>query len=134
MKFVVVGNSAAGINAVETLRQLNRDADIDIVSDEDAPIYSRCLLSYYLTGSLPKEKLIYRSDSFYRENNVTPHLGTRAVKIDPGNKILYMDNGKQLPYGKLLIATGARSKMPDIPGINLQGIFPLRDIAHVFKI
>jgi nitrite reductase (NADH) large subunit len=134
VKFIVIGGSAAGVNAVETLRRLNTAASIELVSEEQAPIYSRSLLPHYLSGRLARPRLNYRPDGFYRELDVTAHIGVRATKIDPASHRVQLNDGSQLSYDRLLLATGARSKMPDIPGRELPGIFALRDLSDALRI
>ncbi|MFC1853130.1 NAD(P)/FAD-dependent oxidoreductase, partial [candidate division CSSED10-310 bacterium] len=135
MKFVVIGSSAAGINAVEVLRRLRPEATIDLISEENAPLYSRSLLSFYLAGQLPETKLLYRPNNFYQQYDIRAHVGARAIRIDPSSKQVHLASGEKIAYDSLLIATGARSKMPQIPGIELDGIYPLRDLkdAHAIK-
>ena len=69
-QFVIIGNSAAGISAVEAVRKKDKESKIIVISDEDYSAYCRCLISYYLAGDVKEEKILYRPESFYKENNI----------------------------------------------------------------
>ncbi|MFA5778541.1 MAG: FAD-dependent oxidoreductase [Elusimicrobiota bacterium] len=133
MNYVIIGASAAGISAIESIRETDKNGKITIVSDEDYPIYSRCLLSYYLAGTISEEKLKYRDDDFYKKNNVNAILGKKVELVLPDKKVKLSDS-TIVPFDKLLIATGSRSKTEKIPGVQLEGVFGLRNIADAKKI
>ncbi|MEK7450269.1 MAG: FAD/NAD(P)-binding oxidoreductase, partial [Planctomycetota bacterium] len=62
MHYVIIGNSAAGINAAESIRQQDKTGPITMISSENTPApYFRCLLSYYLAGEIPRKRLFVRS-------------------------------------------------------------------------
>jgi len=126
MHYVIVGGSAAGISAVEAIRSLDREGKITLISDEEFSLYSRCLITYFLAGKLAEDKLKYRSSDFYDKERVDPLLGVRAERLLPEKKNLILDNGKELAYDRLLIATGASPQMVDAPGSDKEGIIGLR--------
>jgi len=128
-QFVLIGNSAAGIAALEAIRGRDRDVKITVISDEDYPAYCRCLISYYLAGDLKEEKISYRTERFYRDNNIELLLNKKVTRVDPKkNRIIFLDRS-QLGYDVLLIATGSSPKFPEnIKGIKKKGIFALRTI------
>ena len=126
MHYVIVGGSAAGINAIEAIRSADKEGRITLISDEEFPLYSRCLITYFIAGKLTEDKLKYRSSDFYEKQRVNALLGVRATKLVPEERKLILDNGKELTYDKLLIATGASPKMLEVPGSDKQGILGLR--------
>jgi nitrite reductase (NADH) large subunit len=128
MDYLIIGGSAAGISAVEGIRESDKEGKITLVSEESFPVYSRCLLSYYIAGSIPKDKLKFRSDDFFANNKVEALLGCRAEKVDPINKKVLLSGGKELRYDKLLLATGARAKTVDVQGAGKQGVMTLRTV------
>lgn len=133
MNYLIIGASAAGISAVESIRTIDKKGKITIVSDENYPIYSRCMLSYYLAGSIPEEKLKYREDNFFEKYEVNAIIGKKVRKVLKDKKVELTD-GSALSFDKLLIATGSRSKMENIPGIEKEGVFGLRNIDDAKKI
>lgn len=126
MHYVIVGGSAAGINAVEAIRSVDKEGKITLISDEEFPLYSRCLITYFIAGKLTEDKLKYRSSDFYEKEKVNALLGVRAKRLSPEKRKLILNNGKELTYDRLLIATGASPKMVEVPGSDKQGILGLR--------
>jgi nitrite reductase (NADH) large subunit len=126
MHYVIVGGSAAGINAVEAIRSVDKEGKITLISDEEFPLYSRCLITYFIAGKLTEDKLKYRSSDFYEKEKVNALLGIRAKKLSPEKRKIILNNGKELTYDRLLIATGASPKMVEAPGSDKQGILGLR--------
>ena len=126
MRYAIVGGSAAGISAVEAIRSVDREGRITLISDEEFPLYSRCLITYFIAGKLAEDKLKYRSNDFYEKEKVEALLGVRAERVLPEKRKLILDNGKEISYDKLLIATGASPKMVEVPGSDKEGILGLR--------
>ena len=127
MEYLIIGASAAGISAVETIRSVDKNGKITVVSDENYPIYSRCLLSYYLAGAIDEKKLKYRENDFYTKYNVNAIIGKKVEEVLKEKKV-QLTGGTSLQFDKLLIATGSRSKTEKIPGAQLEGVFGLRNI------
>lgn len=128
MNYVIIGNSAAGVACVEAIRSRDKKSKITIISEETYHIYSRCLLSYYLAGDIKEEKLVYRTDDFYKENNVETMIGSLCEKVLPKEKTVKLKGGGSVKFDSLLIATGARSKFPDMKGAEKDGFLGLRTI------
>ena len=126
MHYVIVGGSAAGINAIEAIRSVDKEGRITLISDEEFSLYSRCLITYFIAGTIAEDKLKYRSSDFYEKEKVDDILGVRATKLVPEKRKVILDNGKELTYDKLLIATGASPKMLEVPGSDKEGILGLR--------
>jgi len=133
VRYVIVGSSAAGIAAVEAIRRSDERGSVTVVSDEPSPLYSRCLLSYYLAGTIDASGLAYRSSEFFGEMRVDARLSTKAESVDVSRQVLVCERGAEIPYDQLLIATGASAKIPrSIPAV--KGVFVLRTIADAVAI
>ena len=127
--FVIIGNSAAGISAAQAIRQKDRDSNITIISDEDCYSYCRCLISYFLAGDIPEEKLVYRPASFYEENNLNLILNKQVIEVKPKKNRVLLEDKTSINYDALLIATGASPKFPpEFKGLKKRGIFGFRTI------
>lgn len=126
MHYVIVGGSAAGINAIEAIRSADKEGRITLISDEEFSLYSRCLITYFIAGTIAEDKLKYRGSDFYQKEKVDALLGVRVTKLVPEERKLILDNGKEISYDKLLIATGASPKMLEVPGSDKEGILGLR--------
>jgi NAD(P)H-nitrite reductase large subunit len=134
MRYVIIGGSAAGISAVEAIRSVDRTSPIELFSREGTPFYSRVLLSYYIAGAITKEELHFRPLEFFAENRVTAHLGQRVERVLPESKSIRMEDGREYPYDRLLIATGSSPKILDIPGKDKKGVVVMRYIEHAQEI
>ncbi|NIS62828.1 MAG: FAD-dependent oxidoreductase [Proteobacteria bacterium] len=134
MRYIIIGGSAAGVSAIEAIRSLDRTSQIELFTDEETPLYSRVLLTYYIAGAISKEELHFRPLEFFKENGVTPHLGTKVRTVSPDSKSIHTEDGKNHSFNKLLIATGSSPKVLDIPGVDKEGVYGLRNMEHAQNI
>jgi NAD(P)H-nitrite reductase large subunit len=118
LKYVIIGNSAAAVGAVEAIRKNDTGGRIVIISNENHHTYSRPLISYLLMGKTDEEKMKYRDNDFYIENRCDLILGKTALKIDDSRKQVILDDGEKESYDKLLIATGSSPFIPLIEGLD----------------
>lgn len=110
MQYVIVGGGIAGTTAAEELRKLSSDAEITIVGEEQHPIYSRVLLPHYVKGKVPRERCFLKKETWYADQNIEWLPGVTALALDVRNKFVALSDGRELPYDKLLIATGGDVK------------------------
>ena len=138
MKYVIIGNSAAGIACVEGIRSADAEGEITIVSDEPFAAYGRPLISYYLLGATDRQRMLYRPADFYEKNKVRTLLGARAEKIDPAAQKIVLRGGEEIPYDRLLVATGSRPFEPPMEGIegvkNKFNFMTLQDALSLEKV
>lgn len=134
MRYLVLGASAAGIHAVSTLRTLDQTAEIILVS-EDKDIYSRCILHHYMEGIRDMERLSFVPKDFIERNKIQWIKGVKAISLNPQEKSVGLSNDQLVGYDKLLIATGAHSFIPPIPGINdAENVYGFRNISDCKQI
>jgi NAD(P)H-nitrite reductase large subunit len=133
-QFVIIGNSAAGIAAAQAIRQRDKSARIIIVSDEDYFGYCRCLISYYLAGEIKEDKILYRPESFYKENDIELLLNKKVSRVDPKKNRVICEGKDSFAYDALLVATGASPNFPQTEGIKKRGVFGLRTIKDAKEI
>ena len=115
-RYVIIGNSAAGIGAAEGIRQIDRDGEITVITDEPHHTYSRPLISYFLLGKVTPEKMKYRNDGFYADNSVNL-IHSAVTKINAEEKTAYLSGGSRVGFDKLLVATGSSPHVPAFEGI-----------------
>lgn len=134
MRFVVLGASAAGTNVVRKLRELNKDAEIIMVS-EDTSIYSRCILYHHLKGERTLEELNFVGPCFEERMNITWINGVRATGVDIENKRVLFSDHRSIEYDKLCIATGSHPNFFPIPGLregmNITGFRNFVDVEFI---
>ncbi|MEA3545823.1 MAG: FAD-dependent oxidoreductase [Thermodesulfobacteriota bacterium] len=129
--FVIIGNSAAGLQALRTLRRHDQHVSIALIDREDCPAYSRVLTPYYIGGHIHREGLDIVDHSFYEEWGVTPVFGHSVIFINPEKHSLQLADGREISFKKLLIATGAEART--LP-IATQRACVLRHIADAEKL
>jgi NAD(P)H-nitrite reductase large subunit len=132
--FVIIGNSAAGIAAIEAIRSKDKESKVTVISDEAYPAYCRCLISYYLASAVKEDKMLYRTGNFYKENNVELVLSKKVSRVEPKKNRLTCEDKSQINYDALLIATGARPKIPEVKGIKKKGVFGFRTLKDAKEI
>jgi NAD(P)H-nitrite reductase large subunit len=134
-QYVIIGNSAAGIAAIEAIRQRDKESKVIVISDEGYSAYCRCLISYFLAGEVKEEKLLYRPENFYKENCVELHLNKKVTRVDPKKNRVICEDKTIFNYDALLIATGSSPKLPEnINGIKKNGVHGFRTIKDVLSI
>ncbi len=131
--YVVVGNGIAGITAAETLRAEDALADIAVIADNPLPVYNRPILKDFLAGRVSDEKLWMRPKSFYQDHQIRFFMG-RVVDIEVDRHNIHLQNGQQIGYHRLLLATGARARHLSRPGTNLVGVTTLRTVSDYQKV
>jgi 3-phenylpropionate/trans-cinnamate dioxygenase ferredoxin reductase subunit len=123
---VIIGAGHAGFQLAASLRQHGFGEPIRMLNDEAHLPYQRPPLSKaYLKGAGAPDSLMFRPDKFYRDQNIEL-IADRAVAIDRGKHRVLLASGTSLDYGHLVLATGARNRLLDIPNANLEDVRYLR--------
>ena len=134
VEYLIIGNSAAAVGAVESIRKIDKKGRIITVSNESHPLYSRPLITYLLAGQINESKMSYGDPMFYKKNNVEEVLGREVVTIHPENKKVILSDGITLPYQKLLLATGGCPIFPQVEGKDLAGVFTFTTLDDAKKV
>ena len=123
---LIVGAGHAGFQVAASLRQHGFAERICLINDEPHLPYQRPPLSKgYLKGEGRPDSLMFRPDKFYREQNIEL-IADHAASIDRGARRLSLASGSSLDYGHLVLATGARNRLLDLPNANLEDVRYLR--------
>ncbi len=126
--YAIIGNSAAGLAAIESIRRVDQSSKIINISDQPQRPYSRCLLSYYLAGQYDRDILYVRPEDYYKKYDTESLLNTAVTGADIKNRTLEVSGKKKISFDKLLIATGASAKSVNIKGADKKGVFVLRTL------
>ncbi|WCK13887.1 FAD-dependent oxidoreductase [Agrobacterium tumefaciens] len=128
-RLVIVGAGQAAFALAAKLRALKDERPITIIGSEDAYPYQRPPLSKkYLLGEMSFDRLMFRPEEWYAENNVDIRLSTFVEEIDRAAKSVRMQDGSTLSYDKLVLATGAAPReLPASIGGDLEGVLTVRD-------
>jgi 3-phenylpropionate/trans-cinnamate dioxygenase ferredoxin reductase component len=123
---VIAGAGHAGFQLAASLRQNGFSGRIVLINDEGHLPYQRPPLSKaYLKGTGGPDSLMFRPDKFYRDQSIDL-ITDRAASIDRGARKVALASGASLDYGHLVLATGARNRLLDLPNANLEDVRYLR--------
>ena len=128
-KYVIIGGSAGGIGAVETIREVDPAGTLTVISEETVPQYSRPMISEYVSREATLDTMKYRGDQFWKNNNVQTLTGRTATKIDFTKRQVELDGGTKIDYEKLLIATGGKPFVPRMEGGEKEGVFTFTELS-----
>ncbi|HEX6072935.1 MAG TPA: FAD-dependent oxidoreductase, partial [Sphingomicrobium sp.] len=129
-KIVIVGGGAAGLACANELRRLGFVGGVTILSaDGDPPCDRPNLSKDYLAGTAAEEWLWLRGDDWYPDNEIDLRLSTEVTRIDAAARIVRCASGSELPFDRLLIATGSEPNRLMVPGFDRENVFTLRSVA-----
>jgi 3-phenylpropionate/trans-cinnamate dioxygenase ferredoxin reductase component len=130
--FVIVGASHAAAAAIDNLRRFGFGDNIVLVGDEPYLPYQRPPLSKkFLLGELPLDRLGIRQEEFYTKNRVDVRLNARVTSIKRTEQRIFLKDGSELAYDKLILCTGSRVRKLTVPGSQLKGVHYLRTVDDV---
>lgn len=124
---VIVGAGAAGAAAAEALRRYGYDGPVILIGAEP-PVDRPNLSKDYLAGTAPEEWIPLRSPQFYAAAGIDLISGEEVTAVDPIKRSVHLENGRQLSYGALLLATGAEPRRLPVPGGDLAHVHYLRSL------
>ena len=134
MKYIVIGASAAGISGAKTLRELDRDAEIILIS-KDEYVYSRCILHFYISSHRSIKELDFSPDDFFTKYKINWMKGQEVVGIDDTTKNVKLASGENISYDKVMICSGASAFIPPVEGLReANNVVGLRNIEDAVLI
>ena len=134
MRYVILGASAAGINAVRELRKIDKESEIILIS-KDKDMYSRCILHHYLSGERDLQGLNFAEDNFEELYKVTWMRGRTCTKVNSKGNTIVLDDEEQIAYDKLLIATGSHTFIPPVKNLKEgKNVIGFRNIEDIEKL
>jgi NADPH-dependent 2,4-dienoyl-CoA reductase/sulfur reductase-like enzyme len=134
-KYVIIGGGLAGGRGVGGIRQIDETGSVALVTQEPHVPYERPPLSKkYLRGEVDLGRVHVEERSYYDENDVDLLMETRATGLDPEARVVTLDNGEELEYERLLLATGGHAFRLPLPGNELENVFTLRTIEDSERI
>ncbi len=131
-KLVLIGNGMAGMRAVEELLDLAPDLyDITVFGAEPHGNYNRILLSPVLAAEKTIDDIMLNARQWYAEHGVELHAGEAVARIDRARRRVVGASGREVPYDRIILATGSNPVVLPLPGKELDGVLSYRDIADV---
>lgn len=132
-RYAIIGDGGAGTTAAFYIRQSDPNAEIEIYSDDPNAAYYRAALTNYLIGELREAQLFATPPDFYQTNNIKRIL-TRVVSLDGKKSRFTLDDGTDIAFDQLLIASGARPNEADFKGANLKGVMTMRTLRDARRV
>ena len=134
MRYLILGAGPAGVTAAETLARTDPSGEITLLSGEAGAPYARMALPYLLAGHIREDNTRIRPDPEHYSRLGIRLLHGRARAVDGQARTVALEDGRTLPYDRLLVATGSTPVLQKIPGIDLPGVrtcWTLDDARHI---
>ncbi|WP_205528461.1 FAD-dependent oxidoreductase [Desertimonas flava] len=131
---VVIGNGIAGVTAADFVRRGHPDCEIHLVGREPHGLYNRMGISRLVYGRSAMHGLSLLPDGWYDDHAITAWLNTLVTKIDVEARRVHLGTGQVIPYDRLILAMGAASAVPPIPGLDRPGCFVLREAGDAMQL
>src|SRR5688572_26565296 len=137
MRIAVIGNGMVGQRFLEQLvahaKQQGKDCEITVFCEEPRPAYDRVQLTSFFSGKSAKDLSVV-PEKFFQEHGITLRLNDAVLAVDPVAKVVRSARYKDVPYHKLVFATGSNPFVPPVPGHDRRDCFVYRTIEDLEEI
>ncbi len=135
VKYLLVGGGLASVSAAEAIRDVDAHGQLLIIGQEiNRPYHRPPLSKQYMRREQSHEDLFTHPATWYREREIALRTGRRASRLDTARHSVALDNGEEISFDRLLLATGAVPRHMDVPGAELPNLFYLRTIEDVERL
>jgi NADPH-dependent 2,4-dienoyl-CoA reductase/sulfur reductase-like enzyme len=135
LDLVIVGNGAAAAEAVEAARRAGFRGEIDLFADNPHPPYNPMLGTYFASGAIPRQSCFpFGGPEFYERHRINAHLECPVVRLEPPERRLSTAEGYEYAYRACLVASGAHTTFPPVPGLDLPGVYRLRSFDDAVRL
>ena len=131
---VVVGGGIAAQSLCEEIRERDAAVPLTMIGGEPCLPYDRVRLSELLVSDEEPASLSLRPREWYADREVRTLLGRRVACLDTGLRRLTLEDQEEIPYDRLVLATGSEPLLPSLPGLDLPGVLPFRGPEHCEEI
>ena len=128
---VVIGNGMVGHKFCEKLMAASSSFQIVVFGEEPRPAYDRVHLSEYFNGKSANDLGLSMAGWFDADRDIVLHIGDPVKEVDRTARVVHSRKGLVQPYDVLVLATGSAAFVPDIPGVEKQGVFVYRTIEDL---
>jgi NAD(P)H-nitrite reductase large subunit len=119
---VIIGDGIAGSSAAETIREVDPDADVTVITDEGEALYNRILIKEFAKGKLPEAPISIHDEDWYAERDIDLELNTYVTEVDTEAHELHTHESGTYEYDKLLVATGGTPTQLPVDNSEAEGI------------
>lgn len=134
MRFLIIGGSDAGISAALRAREVDPRVEVTVLLADAYPNFSICGLPFFLSGETPDWRELAHRTEFDGIEILTNTVARKISLVDRAVEVSNQAGEKSVRYDRLLIATGARPAIPPMPGLDLEGVYPLHTMEDSFRI
>ncbi|WP_353097219.1 FAD-dependent oxidoreductase [Tissierella praeacuta] len=134
IKYLIIGNGITGLAAAREIRNNDENGTIIMISNEPTLTYYRVKLTECISKDFTEEELLVSKERWYQDKNIKVILRKVVENVEIQNNKVRLDDGQELSYEKLLIATGSRPFIPPINGKYKEGVFALRTLKDLHYI
>lgn len=134
MRYVIVGGGVAGATAADNIRKRDPEGSITILTDEPYTLWSKIRLPDLFSGSVDADGLLVRKPRWYERRDIHLRTEETVTSVDPGTGTVITSNGEEVPYDRLLLATGGSPFVPPIPGADLENVFTVRKLEDAIQV
>jgi len=120
--FVIIGDGVAGSSAAETIRELDAESAVTVVTDEGEPLYNRILTKEFAKGKIPEAPLAIHDEDWYANRDIELRLNTLVTGVDADAHLVHTHEGEALEYDKLLVAAGGTPTQLPVPNSDADGV------------
>jgi len=128
-RIVIIGTGIAGYSAAQTIKKSGMPVALTLLSREDVPPYSACVLSEYIACEIGREQVFLRGRDHIPFQGSEVRLGRHVVGLDLETRTVILDTGATVGYESLILAVGSRPVLPRIPGVDKAGVYSLKSLA-----
>lgn len=138
MRVVIVGGGAGGISTASNIRKMDKDIEITVLTRDSYVAYSPCAIPYVLSGHIKSfDDIVMKTPEDYKKKDIDIKIKSEVIGIDNDKKIVTFtdEDGKHnISYDKLVLATGGNPFVPPMDGVDLDGVFQIRNINDGKKV
>jgi CoA-dependent NAD(P)H sulfur oxidoreductase len=130
---IIIGGGAGGASTAAEAKRSDPSLKVTILQKGGFVSYASCPTPYYIGNIIQDEKkLIARTPERFQKDGIDVHLHAEVAAIDPD--VVEVREGQRFPYDMLVMATGTSAIVPEMPGIDLPGVFSLRNLEDAIHI
>ncbi len=124
LRLVIIGSGAAGLSAVQTIIGQGTTLDVVLIT-KDTRFYALFSLPSFIAGEIEDKHLDRFDLQYFKDAGIKIKLDTNVTAVNPESKSIHLESGEDLPFDRLLIATGASAIKPPIEGLDKDGVVTL---------
>ncbi len=124
----VIGGGIAGHEAAWAARKYDPSSRVLIIQEEPHLLYSACVLADYISGAIPREKVFLLSREDYKRAGVELVCPGKVLRVDTHRRVLELEE-ITIGFDALVVATGSKPIVPQMPGVHLQGVCSLKTVS-----